>query len=357
LDEPELYLNPALLRGLPDFYSRHLGQPLGNQLWLVTHSDALLRQAVGDSRFSVYHMSTPTHDSAVGENQATVVQADSELERAIIDLVGDLATYRPQGKVVLLEGGGHSEFDVTMISRLMPDAARRLNLVSGGAKRRVSDLYESLIQTAERLGVASRFYAIVDRDSDPLPENTHPEQVRRWSVYHIENFLLEPRYITAASQALSGAVVGREVVETQLLESARGVIDSLVQRSLQKKVNDALVRAINIGGDPGSGISGLVPSIQATTARLELVLPMLADEDQLKQWASEDRSSYEGSLADGTWRYEMPGRDVLQRFVGAYVKGANYEAFRNLIIDQMIDDSFVPPEISDVMEDILTGTP
>jgi predicted ATPase len=43
LDEPELHLNPRLIRGLPEFYKKNLGEALGNQIWLVTHSDALLR--------------------------------------------------------------------------------------------------------------------------------------------------------------------------------------------------------------------------------------------------------------------------------------------------------------------------
>jgi predicted ATPase len=47
LDEPELHLNPRLIRGLPEFYRKHLGESLKNQLWLVTHSDALIREAIG----------------------------------------------------------------------------------------------------------------------------------------------------------------------------------------------------------------------------------------------------------------------------------------------------------------------
>jgi len=48
LDEPELHLNPRLIRGLPEFYKKNLGEALGNQIWLVTHSDALLREVVQD---------------------------------------------------------------------------------------------------------------------------------------------------------------------------------------------------------------------------------------------------------------------------------------------------------------------
>ena len=47
LDEPELHLNPRLIRNLPEFYRRHLGEALNNQLWLVTHSDALLAKLLG----------------------------------------------------------------------------------------------------------------------------------------------------------------------------------------------------------------------------------------------------------------------------------------------------------------------
>lgn len=56
LDEPELHLNPRLIRGLPEFYRKHLGEELQNQIWLVTHSDALIREAVGKPGFNVFHM-------------------------------------------------------------------------------------------------------------------------------------------------------------------------------------------------------------------------------------------------------------------------------------------------------------
>lgn len=36
LDEPELHLNPRLIRGLPQFYKKNLGEALGNQIWLVS---------------------------------------------------------------------------------------------------------------------------------------------------------------------------------------------------------------------------------------------------------------------------------------------------------------------------------
>lgn len=90
LDEPELHLNPRLTRNLPDFYHRHLAKALGNQVWLITHSDAILRESVGKPGISVFHI-TPSAYATDSASQATVIQADQDLERAVIDLVGDLA--------------------------------------------------------------------------------------------------------------------------------------------------------------------------------------------------------------------------------------------------------------------------
>ena len=131
LDEPELHLNPRLLQGMPDFYHEHLGRTLGSQLWLVTHSDAILRQAVGNSLFSTYHMTAAT--LAEDGNQAVAVEADDELDRAIVDIVGDLAVYKPLAKVVILEGGGDTEVDVHVVGRLFPEFAQRVSDSCPGA--------------------------------------------------------------------------------------------------------------------------------------------------------------------------------------------------------------------------------
>jgi predicted ATPase len=89
LDEPELHLNPRLIRGLPQFYKKKLGEELGNQIWLVTHSDALLREVVGRESYNVFHMTS--HGSVQqGDSQLKPMTAGNDLEMALADLVGDL---------------------------------------------------------------------------------------------------------------------------------------------------------------------------------------------------------------------------------------------------------------------------
>ncbi len=123
LDEPELHLNPRLIRGLPEFYRKHLGEALQNQLWLVTHSDALIREAVGKPGFNVFHM-LPCGSEAVGTSQLKALTVSEDLELVLTDLVGDLAAYRPGGKGLIFEGGGDSDFDKTIVSTLFSEEVR-----------------------------------------------------------------------------------------------------------------------------------------------------------------------------------------------------------------------------------------
>ena len=117
IDEPELHLNPALVQGLPQFYEKHIGRDLENQIWLVTHSDRFLRETLDTTGMVVYHMQQVS--SAIRSNQLRLIESKTNVEGMFIDLVGELAAYRPDGKVVFLESED-SKFDQKMVSRLFP---------------------------------------------------------------------------------------------------------------------------------------------------------------------------------------------------------------------------------------------
>lgn len=353
LDEPELHLNPGLLEGFPDFYNRNLGVALGNQLWLVTHSDTLLRQAVGNRSYTVVHMTSAATEDPL-PNQALPVVRDDDLERATIALVGDLATYRPHGKVLLFEGGGNTEFDTWLTGRLFPDLLRSMNLVSGGGKRRVNDLYEVLTTTAEEVGLTRRFFVITDKDTavyEAAPAGTRQIQ---WDRYHIENYLLEPLYIRRAISA----VMQRPKLESDyavtgaLADAAASILPSLVQERVRKIVNDRIVGAINIGGRPNGTdpMIGLVPSVVGSFERLDSLRSEVTDEASLRAIASKVEDELRSWLSDGRWIQEFPGRRILQTFVRDHLEGAaDYEAFRNVIVDKMTDESFQPSGMSAVL--------
>lgn len=354
LDEPELHLNPGLLQGLTDFYQRHLGKALDNQLWLVTHSDALLRQAVGNQNFSAFHLRTAS-TTEQGENQVLRITTDDELDRAVIDLVGDLATYKPKAKVVILEGGGDSEFDVRMVSRLFPEFAQRVNLVSGGGRERVRDLYRVFAETASQAGLSEKFFAITDRDS-PLHALPEEADILAWDRYHIENYLLD---ITSILNAMA-AVMNPDLLPDEdqalawLREAAAELVPRLVLERLQSEVNQRLIGCLEISANPSTQepARDLIPSIQGSRDRFAAAADLLLDSEELQELEASFRTELETALSsEDDWLRVFPGRLMLASF-STHVSGVSYEAFCNLILDQMVDEGHEPEGMRAALDQI-----
>lgn len=355
LDEPELHLNPSLLQGFADFYYRHLGVAQNNQLWLVTHSDTLLRQAVGNANYRVYQMVPATAADSM-DNQAIEILKDDDVERVTIELVGDLASYRPHGKVVILEGRSENGFDVNMVQRLFPEFAQRVNLVSGGNKSRVRDLYAALREAASKAGIRNRFFAIVDKDSAAAMEIDTGASEFTWDSYHIENYLLDPGSIRRVSQALMGAdqFSSNDDVLDALQDCARELVDSLVLERLQAEVNDELISAVSIGGPPDTAAPAkdLLPSIKGSVKRVAAVGSNLTL-DALSQKAEVHRVVLQDALQSAEWLKEFPGRLVLKRFVNNHLSGKiDSSGFSNLVLDKMVELAIKPEPMKVILDEI-----
>jgi ABC-type iron transport system FetAB ATPase subunit len=357
LDEPELHMNPSLLHGLADFYFRHLGVAQHNQLWMVTHSDTLLRQAVGNTDYRVYQM---LPGSAVDDsgNQATEVLADDDVERATISLVGDLAAYRPHGKVVILEGISEDGFDVAMVRRLFPDFARRVNLVGGGSKRRVRDLFGALREAADQAGLRNRFFCIVDADTDKAWDLPEGALEYAWDAYHIENYLLDPESVRRATSSLlrRDVFASDEDAMDALKDAASALTDRVVLQVVQNQVNNQLTSAIKVGAPTTSHdpAADLIPSIQGSLTRFAEVGGSITLES-LGTLVEDQRSAIRESLASGEWIRRLPGRWILAKFVAEKLEGrVDAEIFRNMVLDRMAEMGKQPPPMRSVLDTILS---
>ncbi len=354
LDEPELHLNPRLIRGLPQFYKKNLGEALGNQMWLVTHSDALLREVVGRDGYNVFHM-LPCASVQKGQSQLKQLSATADLGLALVDLVGDLASYRPDGKVVIFEGGGDSDFDQNVTSILFPELQEKANLISGSNKIRVRALQETLESAAVKGKLPFQFFSVTDRDSGP-PAQTTSVNVFSWNVYHIENYFLEPQFISRVLTALNmGATLNTEAILDELRQCAQDTLPQLIRHELAEYANTALVGAINTGTDTkGADLANLLhESITRSLDRLNDVCTKSLAKDALVKKEAEIRSKYVESIADGTWIEKCRGRDILKRFAGKHAATVSYEVFRNLILSQMKDHGHRPEGMSVVVAKIL----
>lgn len=353
LDEPELHLNPRLIRGLPAFYQKHLGEALDNQIWLITHSDALLREAVGREGCSVFHMQTAT---STNDKQVTPLLAKEGLQRAVIDLVGDLAAYRPDAKLIIFEGE-NSEFDQRMATALFPMLQEKANTVSAGNKQRVRGLHDILGVALDKGQVPMKIFSIVDADTEDESKNPVPDQSYSWDVYHIENYLLESRFILKILKDLGvNTYSTEEDVYSALRDCARETMPLLVRHKLATSVRMDLLSCIKTATDPNKNdvAPELFNAVTQSVGRITDVAKHRLTRDLLAAEESSLCSEFEKALAADSWRKRFRGRDILKRFVG-HIQKTDYEVFRDLIIANTKDAGFKPEGMRVVIDKILNS--
>ncbi len=355
LDEPELHLNPRLIRGLPEFYRKHLGEALQNQLWLVTHSDALIREAVGKPGFNVFHM-IPCGSETPSTSQLRQLTINQDLEMVMTDLVGDLAAYRPGGKAIIFEGGGDSDFDKTITSTLFREELRGINLLSGTNKMRVKVLHEILERAHANGDLPTKFYAITDSDSEGVIDNTKGVNKFEWDVYHIENYLLHSQIIADVLNSLTLTDKNTTAdIESKLNTAARQVVPNMLIHRMRVHVNSKIVGAISLGFPPETLTIGreLHDAANRSAMRINELISDMLSEASLVEQEQFFRTDYEKCFADGTWKKKLPGRDILKRFVALEGITTGYEVFRNLIVTRMAELNHKPYGMRFVIEKIV----
>jgi hypothetical protein len=247
-------------------------------------------------------------------------------------------------------------FDVTVVRRLFPEFSRRVNLVSGGSKRRVRDLDAALRSAADQAGLKNRFFSIVDKDSDQVLTGGETTSQFSWDVYHIENYLLDAAAIRRAASTLLGRDQFRaeEEVKSALRELAESLVNHIVLQLLQDELNSALITAMAIKGPPDTEdpAGDLLPSFQASIGRVRDI----GDETTLESLRERSKVHEEGlreSLSSDNWMKEFPGRLILNRFSDRYLQGRIEAAmFRNAVLDKMTEMGQQPPSMKAVLDQI-----
>lgn len=353
IDEPELHLNPRLIKGLPAFYHNHLGLALDNQIWLISHSDALLREVVGRPEYSVFHMMPASKDLSVP--QIKPLQGVEEVEQAVINLIGDLASYRPGEKVVIFEGGGDTEFDILMATDLFPNLPKHANLISGGNKPRVRDLHDVLQIAASQNKIPFKVLSIVDQDGESDPSGGSAKLM--WDVYHIENYLLSAKYIREVARNCTGVDFGSDSkVQDELRNCAAKTLPALIRHELQIEADRALVRAITPRPDnKAEPAAGLHAAISTAFSRVSDLIEGDLSLETVQARALALKAKLEADLGSETWMKTFRGRDILKAFVADQLGGAvKYETFRNLIVARMRDDNFQPEGMKRVVDHVIS---
>ena len=350
-------MNPALVRGLPQFYHKHMGKELKNQIWLVTHSDTFLREAIGHEDLQVFHMQHATTTEQT-YNQIHELHPGEEVESIILEMVGNLATYSPGAKVVFLEGED-SEFDLRMVSRLFPEIENEINLVSGGNRSRVEMLHQTLERSVKAGNIPVKIYSVVDKDTGPeISPTSEFNRHFSWDVYHIENYLLEPKFIDEVLGRVGMPHVDLSSlgkIDQRLRQIAENQIGKLVSHRIRRDASSELIKDLDLGSNPNSDdiAAELHRAIKSSSERINRRLKNSLDLHNIQEKVYTERQSLSAALTTEDWRKHFRGRDILREFAGQYLPGMRYEYFRELIISQMSNVNYQPVGMKAVLDQIL----
>ena len=354
VDEPELHLNPALVRGLPQFYRKHIGEERQNQIWLVTHSDIFLREALDTPGITVYHMQQAGVRG--GENQIRKVSQESEFDAICIELVGDVAGYRPGSKIVLLEGE-NSEFDTRMVERLFPEFASILNFVSAGSKGRVQEVHNTLEQLSAQGKLRQSVHSIVDPDDEIWKQPGKGKSRRHtWDVYHIENYLLIAEFIAVALEEITlhpkGTIVP-EVIEAYLEKVARESAEIMARAATQQTIRRELIRSITVARTEGEASDEEVAQLVSETQRMVQDQCAIYDTaEKIERKTKLKREELTNAVQTGEWKKLFPGRPLLRKLAGKFAPGVRYEVVRNAIIANMARQEYKPTGMENILKKI-----
>ena len=351
LDEPELHLNPRLLKGLVNFYRKHIGSD-NNQIFMVTHSDTILRESMSEPECSVFHMKS-LQGLTNKTTQISEISENDELEAALSDLVGDLASYIPNSKLIIFEGGGESDFDVRVVSELFPEIVEKANLISGNNRAKVTELHDILEKAKEGKKIHFDIYSITDLDNKP--EIKRKNQYT-WDVYSIENYLINPEYIKKAlddildkNERLTISQIN-EALET----SARNNLKSLIEHEMRTHINKKITSRINLNINKTSNDYADEFKKNLDTINKEInELSISETYKEIKSLEDQLTKKYENHLNTGDWKKTFRGRDILKSFSNEIKKGLKYEKLRNLIISRMRDNKYQPQGMKDIIEKII----
>lgn len=347
-DEPELHLNPRLIRELPIFYKNELGKGK-NQTWLITHSDALLKEVARYEDSSVYHM-LPAYQCIPESQQLHRISSEDNIELAILNLVGDMSQYSPASDILFLEGE-NSEFDKELVLKLFPEIAGKFNIISGTSKRKVYLFAELYTQILEERGDKTRVYCIVDRDRG-FDLQSSMEKLS-WNAYHIENYLLNPEiiYDVLNSAGFNNKFNSIEDVENSLKSWAYDCIPKLIVDNFQDYLNSKIVSKINIGINPNEDdiAAAFRKNILHNLEKLQ-GLERDFQESFFQSEISQIKNELEKKFNE-SWENECIGRKVLKKLT-SQLPGLNYEVLKNLIISKMVERGYKPQGMHKVLHQI-----
>lgn len=324
-DEADAHLHPDLERR----YLQELRRlAKGNQVILTTHSPEMMIAAGSESLFTIHK-----EPDNLGENQLRRVTQDENLHDVLAELMGSRGLVSFNQKIVFIEGE-HSSADREIYEAFFPPTEYNVSFVPAGNSsvvRKTAERVNALLTSAVSF---QQYYCVIDQDIDRgEPDPTEGKRLFRLPVYHVENFLLQPELIFKVTQQMLGSGSPLKSVEDADRELKNLVIDDVHLLPYSRTLLDAEISLI--------AKKAYDAVYSGKTAELDLKVPTF---DDMRVRA---KLKLETSVADGTWKSTVKGRDLLKAYCNRF--GLRYEHLKNSLIANLSDP---PPELEEIMQKI-----
>lgn len=188
IDEPELHLNPDLLRDFLTMVRQTAGE---GQLWLATHSYEAI-EAAGQS-------STFVMESSRDQDTTLTSLRDQPVVKTLSSVLGRVGFGLSNTSFVIVEGSKDSIRERQRYAELVGRHEELRFVDIGEAKRDVKRMLDGLLKIADASGEQLNVRAVVDADFDSLETvSAGSPRLHQLKVHEVENLFLEPLSLKAA---------------------------------------------------------------------------------------------------------------------------------------------------------------
>jgi AAA domain, putative AbiEii toxin, Type IV TA system len=348
-DEPELHLHPELSYKLLQTLAA-IGQK--NQFLFCTHSPEIITASIENS---VIFLTPKKPDKS---NQALMVSRDDATHHAL-NLLGQSIGIISLGKKLLLIEGDEASLDKQTYGAILQNEFPELILVPVGGKSTIRSFDEVRESVLNQTIWGVEFFMLCDRDAameiGEKSLQTHlSERLKILPRYHLENYFLDEKVLALAFSEMESA--GSWLCDpNRISEKLRSLAAETVPLATALRVSAAArenVGNINImpkGIDPDTTADGLLKAITTKIGEERQRIAVSIDADGLERLL---RAEYERLRkvcedAAGSWKTDIPGRIVLNRFAGlAQIKSSR---LKTLYLRKVQEHNYDPfAEIRDI---------
>ena len=295
-------------------------------------------------------------------NQMKHVGSEERFERACLELIGDFATYEPQGTTILVEGG--SKFDQEVVLRLFATELRGVNVASVAGKGEVVKKKKKLWGLQDIQDVRKEVVTITDGDGASTEKRAEEERLGefRWGLYDIESYLLDAKYISLAVGEITMRRAGEipmKSVESLMRSCAQQVKQELVnkqlvdyvRRKLTSEVSRIVRRPEHSGRITKNDISKLVIASREAATEINSAAQAITEEELENYLTTLIEGEDSGELWESEkWKQVVPGKRVLQKVAETLSGAGSSVQVRNVIIGLMARDGYKPAGMLETIE-------